>query len=85
MAETKNIITITNLLFFFKLVVVVIPNKVKRKIKVGNWNAKPKARANFKVIEIYSFIFGSIWIEKLSPLDDVSNATKKSHANGMIK
>ena len=84
-AATKKIITITNLLFFCKSIGDVNPNKVNKKIAVGNWNAKPKAMASFKVIEIYSFILGSSSIEK-SLLDiDVSNPTKKSHASGIIK
>ena len=41
--------------------------------------------AIFKVIEMYSFIFGSSSNVKLFCDPEVSNAVKKSHARGIIK
>ena len=84
-AEIRKIITIINLLFFCKSLGDVKPKIVNKKIAVGNWNARPKANASFKVNEMYSFIFGSNSTVKLFSDPDVSKEIKKSHARGIIK
>ena len=63
MQTLKKIITITNLLFFAKSLGDVIPKIVSKKIAVGSWKARPKAKASFNVREIYSLILGSSSIE----------------------
>ena len=58
-AAIIKIVTITYFLYFVRLSQVVIPRIVNKKIKTGNWKAKPNAKINFNIKDKYSFTLAS--------------------------